>query len=106
MSKTFRYTKFTGHYFCKYSDEWEQDGVEFDYEVENKDLLPEIANLLYEEYFADDEDFRGNFEIEKSIKEKLAEIIENHDLVDDFADDYEDTLKDIFQNEALEFYGS
>lgn len=98
MSKKFRYTKFTGHYFCKYSDEWEEDGVEFDYEVDNDELLPEIVELIFKDYFSD-EDYS-----EKSVKEKIEEIITNSDLVDWFADLYEEELKDIFKKEALEFY--
>lgn len=97
MSKTFRYTKFTGHYYCQYSDEWEEDGVEFDYEVEDSKLIPVIVDLLYDEYFknGDDEDF---------VKETLARIIEEKDLVGGFAYYYEEDLHDIFEKEAMEWY--
>ena len=66
MSKTFRYTKFTGHYYCQYSDEWEEDGVEFDYQVEDKDLVREIANLLFKDYFGDDKVVCKDKELKKS----------------------------------------
>lgn len=104
MSKTFRYTKFTGHYYCQYSDEWEEDGVEFDYEVEDRDLLPVIVDLVFEDYFESNELYCDNEAVVKTIKENLAKMISESDLIGTFADQYEDTLKDIFQDEALDFY--
>lgn len=104
MSKTFRYTKFTGHYYCQYSDEWEQDGVEFDYEVEDKDLLPEIVNLLFEDYFEGDKNYCDNEQVVKAIKENLKRMVEESELIEVFADQYEETLKDIFEDEAMERY--
>lgn len=99
MSKTFRYTKFAKYHYCEFSDEWEEDGDEFDYEVEDRQLLPEIVDLLFNDYFADQQGID-----EKLIKEKLSNIIEENYLIDTFADQYEDTLKEIFQDEALDFY--
>jgi hypothetical protein len=104
MSKTFRYTKFTGHYYCQYSDEWEQDGVEFDYEVEDEDLLPEIVNLLFEDYFESDKNYCDNEKSVKAIKENLKRMVEESELIEVFADQYEETLKEIFEQEAMDFY--
>lgn len=98
MSKKFRYTKFTKYHYCEFSDEWEEDGVEFDYEVEDEDLLPEIVDLVFEEYFSD-RDYN-----EDLVKEKLQTIIYENDLIVTFADQYEERLKDIFEKEAMEWY--
>lgn len=97
MSKKFTYTKITGHYFCMASDDWEQDGVEFDYEVEDKELLPEIVDLVFEDYFEGVGDT-------KATKEAIKKMLNENDLVEVFADLYEDTLKEIFQDEALDAY--
>ena len=104
MSKTFRYTKFTGYHYCQYSDEWEEDGVDFDYEVDDDKLLPKIVNLLFEDYFGDDKVICDSEERTKEVKERLTRLIDESDLVEEFADQYEDTLKEIFQDEALDFY--
>ena len=104
MSKTFKYTKFTGHYYCQYSDEWEEDGVEFDYEVEDKDLLPVIVDLIFEDYFVDDEDYCDDERFVQSIKKKISKMVEEQDLIGVFADNYEESLKDIFQDVAMEWY--
>lgn len=104
MSKTFTYTKFTGHYYCQYSDEWEEDGVEFDYEVDDEDLLPAIVDLLVDDYFMDDNGVMRNEELRKAVKERLSKLIEENDLVEPLADQYEDTLKEIFQDKAMDSY--
>lgn len=93
MSKKFTYTKFTKYHYCEFSDEWEQDGVEFEYEVENEDLAREIVKLLQND---------GYFENKET--EELKRFILDFDLVELLAEQYEDSLKDIFQKEALEFY--
>lgn len=97
MSKTFNYEKVTGHYYCNYSDEWEEDYVEFEYEVEDDDLLPEIVDLLFEEYF----DGIGD---KNATKEAIKKMLNENDLVEVFADLYEDTLKEIFEEAAFDWY--
>lgn len=104
MGKTFTYTKFTKHHYCDFSDEWEEDGVDFDYEVEDKDLLPVLVDLLVDDYFVDDNGVMHNEELKKSVKAKLATLIEENDLIGTLAENYEDTLKEIFQDEAMEYY--
>ena len=97
MSKKFTYTKFTGHYYCQHSDDWEKDGVDFDYEVDNDKLLPEVVDLVFNDYFGDCKD-------KETVKTALRNLIEEHDLVETLADNYEDTLKEIFEDSAMEWY--
>lgn len=106
MGKTFTYTKITGHYFCQYSDEWEKDGVDFDYEVSDDKLLPKIVNLVFDDYFEGDKNYCDNEQTVKAIKESLSRMIEDRDLVGELADQYEDTLKELFEDEALDFYNN
>ena len=91
--RTFTYTKITGHYYCIASDEWEEDGIEFDYEVEDDRLLDVVVDLLYYEQF------EGKVE-----KEELKDFIEEFDLLDKIAEGYVDQLKEIFRKEAFENY--
>ena len=104
MSKKFTYTKITGHYFCQYSNEWEEDGIEFDYEVENEKLLPVLIDLLLEEYFKENELDLENEQLVKLVKENLTRMVKEQDLIDILADNYYDGLKEVFQDEALEWY--
>ena len=91
--KKFTYTKITGHYYCQYSDEWEEDGIEFDYEVEEYDLADAIVQLLQADGYFE------NVEIDD-----LKEFILNFGLVDKLADEYESELKEMFKQEALDSY--
>ena len=95
MSKTFTYTKFKGHYYCQYSDEWEEDGVEFNYTVENNELLDAIVDLLYNEYF---------FKEDYTLRESLKRMIEEQDLLDFLVEGYEDYLKEHFEQDALDSF--
>lgn len=104
MSKTFRYTKITGQYYLHYTDEWEEDGIEFDYEVEDEELLPEIVDLVFDDYFADDKVVCDSEEKTKSVKENLRRLFEENDLIGVIVEQYESTLKEIFEKEAMEFY--
>lgn len=104
MSKTFTYQKITGHYYCQYSDDWEEDYDEFDYEVLDTDLLPEIVDLVFEDNFFGEGQAYENAEIRKTIKKCLNNLIKDNDLVGHFADIYEEQLKEIFQDEALDWY--
>lgn len=104
MSKTFTYTKITGRTYCGYSDEYEYDGVEFDYEVDKDQLLDEVVNLVFDDYFSKNEDISGFVGRTVSIKEGIRKFIEDYDLLDALVDDYEDWLKEIFEDEAMEYY--
>jgi hypothetical protein len=94
MSKTFKYTKITSRYYLDYTDEWEEDGIEFDYEIDDYDLMNEIMPIIMREYF----------EGQDGLEEQIIEFIVHNDLVGFFADKYETELHDIFEKEAMDWY--
>ena len=104
MSKTLKYTKFTKYHYCHFSDEWEEDGVDFEYKVEDRKLLPIIVNLVFEDYFESNEVYCDNEAVVKAIKENLTKMIDESDLIGEFADQYEETLTEMFRDEAMEWY--
>ena len=104
MSKTFIYTKPTGHYYCQYSDDWEQDGIDFEYRIEDRELLEEVIPLIMEEYFGDDKEIFNNESAYSVVKARIKQIIDDNYLLDAFVDRYEETLKDIFYEEAIKAY--
>ena len=106
MSKTFTYTKPTGHYYCQYSDDWEEYGVDFEYKVEDKELLDEIVPMIIDEYFGEEKDFYADENLWNSIKQKMKDLIYDNDLLDGLVERYEDTLKDIFYDEAIKSYSN
>ena len=103
MSKTFRYTRITSREYDCYKDRYEEYGDEFEYEVENMDLLPVIVNLVFEEYYEGNNAICENEELVKSIKQGIKNMIGDFDLINYFADCYEETLKEIFHDEAMDW---
>lgn len=99
MSKTFKYTKFAKYHYCEHSQEWEEDGVEFDYEVEDEKLLPTVIDLLCADYA-----YKQSEEFESILKVTLERMIIEKNMLGLLCDNYETQLKDIFEREALEFY--
>ena len=83
----FTYTKITGHYFCKASDEWEEDGIEFTYEPKMEQLTSALQPIIEKEY---------GF--------MAWQMIDDLDLIEEVAERYEEELKDIFEQEAMEWY--
>lgn len=102
MGKKFKYKKITGHYFCIASDEWEEDGIEFEYEVEDCKLLPEIVELVFQEYFTDLDFICETTERRQKVRDKLTKIIEEGHLIGVLADKYETHLTELFEQEAKE----
>lgn len=87
---TFTYTKITGHYFCQSSDEWEEDGIEFDYEVEESEVDKEIAKLV-----------ERDFEIKQENVISFLNEVYGWESVRKY---YYNELQDIFKERAFEGY--
>lgn len=106
MSKTFRYTRIDSRCYDCYKDRYEEDGVDFDYEVENSELLPVLVDLMFDDYFGEDSVVCENEELKKSVKEKLSKLIDEQDMTSMLADNYEDSLKEIFRDDAMDWFNS
>lgn len=92
MSKTFRYAKTINIIYLKDIDEYSEDIEFFEYEVNDEDLCAAIADLIYNDYF-----YEQNYDIVKI----LYDFILDFDMINDLADYYEDELKDKFRKEAF-----
>lgn len=104
MSKTFRYTRITSRAYDSYRDNYEEDGVDFDYSVDNDEMLPVIADFLFEDYFEGNQQIIESKELTKSIKEGIRQMIKENDLIDIFAETYEDVLKEVFRDDAMDWF--
>ena len=104
MSKTFRYTRVMSRAYDSYRDSYEDDGIEFDYEVSNDELLPVIVNTLFEDYFEKNKQIAENRELVRAVKASINEMVTVNDLVDIFVEAYEDDLKEIFRDDAMDWF--
>ena len=104
MSKTFRYTRVMSRAYDSYRDSYEDDGIEFDYEVSNDELLPVIVNTLFEDYFEKNKQIAENRELVSAVKASINEMVTVNDLVDIFVEAYEDDLKEIFRDDAMDWF--
>ena len=93
MSKIFKYSRIVGEYHIGESDEYETE--EFIYEVNDEDLLDEVVNILYKQYF------KGDKAQPEKIKFEIRQLIKDNELLETFVENYEEDLKDIFEYEAL-----
>ena len=84
---TFTYTKITNTYYLSDTDEWEEDGIEFEYEISDSELERELKPIIEKEYGVG-----------------AWQMIDDLDLIEEVAERYEDELKDIFEQEAMEWY--
>lgn len=101
MSKTFKYFKKTGEIRGR-DGEWDGDeGFGFEYEVEDEKLLEAVVDLVYEDYFMKTE-LADRCDYSIAVKRGLKKFIEDNDNLDELVEDYEDELKDYFEEEALD----
>lgn len=101
MSKTFRYFKKTGEIRDR-DCEWDGDeGYWFEYEVEDDELLEAVVDLVYEDYFMKTE-LADRCDYAVAVKSGLKKFIEDNDNLDELVEDYEEELKDYFEEEALD----
>lgn len=104
MNKTFTYTKIDKVVYDEERDDYEEYGVEFEYEVDNTQLLDEVVDLVFDDYFSKNDDISGYVGRTVSVKDGIKKFIKDYDLLDKLVDDYEDILKEIFEQEALDSY--
>jgi hypothetical protein len=99
MSKTFTYTADGKMYCVDDRDICMYDSIDFEYEVDDDKLLDDIVDLLYNEYFEDK--LFASEEKCKQFKKAFGNLISDFDFLDDLVDKYEDTIKDMHEEEAL-----
>ena len=100
MSKTFTYKKVISERYNSKTDEYEEEIVEVEYEVEDAELLDAIVDFIYEDYFKEGEIVGRNYAWQ--VTQCLHNFIQDNNLFDKFFKEYEKDLKDAFESEALE----
>jgi hypothetical protein len=100
MARSYRYFKKTGEVIDRHGS-WDGDsGYHFNYEPDSENYSKAVINVVTE-YFSD---FitKNCPELKDELRERVAELIKEHDLEDALADAFEDELKEYFEREALD----
>lgn len=105
--KTFTYVATTKTVYLEGTDEYEDFGEEFEYDVSYDDIKEALSELIYADYFSEFEE--SKFEFNKSLflsrtTSGLKRFIEDYCDIDDLIDEYYDGLKDYFERDALDSY--
>ena len=102
MGKAFSYFRKTREIYrdTTFGREWDGDeGYDFTYEPDEKDLKGAVVDLLYETYFKE-EGFNGNQRL--AIKEALKNFTDDNNNWEELYEYFEDELKEMFEDEAME----
>ena len=103
MSKKFIYTDVNERVYLEGTDEYEDFGEDFEYIVEDEELLKKIVNIVYRDYFSD-LGIEDRPDYVAAVKRGLKDFIEDNNNLDELADDYEDELRDLFMDDAFSTY--
>lgn len=104
MSKTLKYTKITSSMYLGYTDEVEEFGEDFEYEVDDKDLIEAFAYIIYDNYF-NGKEMREYQSFYSQALQGLKSFLKDHDyMLDDLCEYYEEEILEYFKDEAMDSY--
>ena len=81
----FIYTKITEQYYLEDSDEWEEDGIEFEYEPSDSDIKSALKDIIIEDY-----------------GKRAWAMVESLEIWDILAEYFEEQLAEYFKDEAMQ----
>lgn len=96
---TLTYTNIMSDGFIAGSDEFEEYGEDFEYEVDDEEITKALANILFRHCFRKVPNITSEQKV--AMKKGIEKIINQVDL-DELAENYEYDLKDYFRRQAFE----
>lgn len=91
------YTKITNQYYLEGSDEWEEDGEDFEYEIDLEQELEALTQIAYNLYFSK----LGRTLTKEQLKQLKASITA---MISDFSDEELDDWKEFFEDDIKEYF--
>ncbi len=88
---TFTYSITVASGYCSATDEYDEEDISFEYEVDEDRIEDAIVDIIYYKYF-------GNYE--NKVNKNIRDFIDTYDLWDNIKDKLEDDLYDYFEDEA------
>ncbi len=71
------------------------DGENYEYDASRNEILEALADIVFDEYFKGDH--VAGF---GTIQKRLKALIDDYDLLDEMFENYEEEVKDYFEDEA------
>ena len=90
------YTMPTSSGYLSSSDEYDDFGEDYDYDVSDDDLREALSELLYKTYFGTLPD-----NVSGAVKKAISRLILDNDLEDMLCEHFTDEIKDYFKDKAL-----
>lgn len=103
MSKTFKYYVTTKSEYSPEIDETVEETEDFEYEVDDEELLDAVTDFIYDDYFSNT-DIADNCEYVFAVKKGIKKLINDYDNLDEYVEEYDSELKNYFEAEAKEYY--
>ena len=104
MTKTLHYEFTTESHYLEATDEIEEYGEDFDYEVSEKQLRQALPHIIYDMYFNGKEMKEFESFYSQSIQ-GLQEFINDNDcILGKLVEEFEEQLKDYYEEEAYYKY--
>lgn len=101
MNKTFTYTIPVKRLYTPNLEDYEEETVDIRYEVDEEQLLDAVVDLVFEDYFMNTELVdKSNYGY--AVRQGLRKFIGYSDQLEQLVKDYEDRLKDYFEEDAIE----
>ena len=91
----FTYTDIKECVYLESTDEYEEHGVDFEYEVDDDRILTPLTEFVWRDYFNKQGD-------RKMILNGIEDFILAYELIETLADNYYDELREYFEEDAFE----
>lgn len=92
---TFTYSITVASGYCSATDEYDEEDISFEYEVDDERIENAIVDIIYNECFSS---------CGKQVNGNIRDFIDTYDLWDDLWDDFKDKFEDelyvYFEDEA------
>lgn len=99
---TLYYSKVTGEHYLDRSDEYEEEGYDFEYEISYGEFVEALANVYFDKKFPRYNDSEKR-EIAVGILENLFidMFTDNSELQDEYEDMWREEITDYYEHDAM-----
>ena len=102
MGKVFNYIRTGETYFDAVTDEYVEQGIDFQYEVSWADVKDALVNIIFNRFFRPLPEMMDKKENIKNCKGAIIKFISDTDIEETLVETMEEDLKEYFEPDAFE----